>query len=184
MANIKDAKSPAELNQEAPKISSVAPDPHVLMYGTATPYIALFDDSSLPIINPLTGIPLGAYMSRFNYRFDEEKENEAVIVFDTGNPDTADIEEIQEGKTIYLQWGYIYPNGDYLSSNVHAVEIKEIDLNFNDQGTTLILKCKDSTSSLRESIPYKSNGTDWYTMVNFLDNGMGQERGIIIEMFE
>lgn len=183
-AKIKDKKALADKKVEAKQNNPPKPDPHVLVYGTATPYVALFDEGSMPVMNPLTNIPLGAYISRFNYKFDEENENQATLIFDTGNPDTVDIEAIQEGKTLYLQWGYIYPNGESKSSKVHAVEVKELGSTFNDQGTTLTLKCKDGTSSLREDVPYKSNGMDWYKMKNFLDDGLGQERGVIIEMFE
>ena len=45
-------------------------------------------------MNPLTGIPLGAYISTWSYRYDEEKENLATLTFDTGNPDTVDIADI------------------------------------------------------------------------------------------
>lgn len=185
MANVKDKKTPAEVSNESSKNKNIPkPDPHVLMYGTATPYVALFDGGQIPIINPLTNIYLGAYISKFDYKFDEEHENIATLVLDTGNPDSADIESIQEGQTIYIQWGYIYPDGSYKSSKVHAMVVKELDLKFHDRGTTLTIKCKDGVSSLREDIPYKSDGTDTYTMKSFMDDGFGQNRGIIIQMFE
>lgn len=38
------------------------------------PYLALFDFRGMPIMNPITGIPLGAYISTWNYRYDEEKK--------------------------------------------------------------------------------------------------------------
>ena len=34
-------------------------------YGTATPYLAIFNDMGIPVKNPLTGIPIGAYISNF-----------------------------------------------------------------------------------------------------------------------
>lgn len=37
-------------------------------------------------MNPITGIPLGAYISNWSYKYDEEKENLATITFDTGDP--------------------------------------------------------------------------------------------------
>ena len=36
------------------------PDPSILMEGTATPYLAIFSEDGVPVMNQLTGIPLGA----------------------------------------------------------------------------------------------------------------------------
>jgi HSP20 family molecular chaperone IbpA len=72
----------------------------ILYKGMGQPYLALFNFGGMPIMNPITGIPLGAYISTWSYRYDEEKENLATITFDTGNPDTVDIAEIQENQNI------------------------------------------------------------------------------------
>ena len=64
------------------------PNQSILYNGTATPYMALFDSGGMPIMNVITGIPLGAYISNWSYKYDEEKENLATITFDTGDPDT------------------------------------------------------------------------------------------------
>ena len=64
----------------------------ILYNGMGQPYLALFDFRGMPIMNQITGIPLGAYISTWNYRYDEEKENLATITFDTGDPDTVDID--------------------------------------------------------------------------------------------
>lgn len=68
----------------------------ILYKGTGTPYLAIFDNQGIPVMNPLTGIPLGAYISSWSYVYDEEKENLATITIDTGNPDTVDVEALQE----------------------------------------------------------------------------------------
>lgn len=96
------------------------PNQSILYNGTATPYMALFDSGGMPIMNVITGIPLGAYISNWSYKYDEEKENLATITFDTGDPDTVDIPELQEGSIIYLQWGYIYPDGQFISSPIEV----------------------------------------------------------------
>lgn len=46
----------------------------ILYNGMGQPYLALFDFRGMPIMNPITGIPLGAYISTWNYRYDEEKK--------------------------------------------------------------------------------------------------------------
>ena len=42
----------------------------ILYNGMGQPYLALFNFGGMPIMNPLTGIPLGAYISTWNYRYD------------------------------------------------------------------------------------------------------------------
>ena len=46
----------------------------ILYKGMGQPYLALFNFGGMPIMNPITGIPLGAYISTWSYRYDEEKE--------------------------------------------------------------------------------------------------------------
>ena len=41
----------------------------ILYNGMGQPYLALFDFRGMPIVNPITGIPLGAYISTWNYRY-------------------------------------------------------------------------------------------------------------------
>ena len=41
------------------------PNQPILYNGTATPYMALFNSGGMPIMNPITGIPLGAYISNW-----------------------------------------------------------------------------------------------------------------------
>lgn len=45
----------------------------ILYNGMGQPYLALFNFGGMPIMNPITGIPLGAYISTWSYRYDEEK---------------------------------------------------------------------------------------------------------------
>lgn len=182
MAEIKDRKSPAETSKK--KLNELKQEPSNLRNGTATPYIALFDQAGSPIINPLTGISLGAYVSKFNFVSGDQKEDNLNIIVDTGDPDTVDIPEIQEGKTLLVQWGYIYSDGSSHSSTVHSVEIKQIDVTFDDQGTHITIIAKDKVSDLRLSAPYRPIGEEGYTLKTFLDEGMGLNMGIIIELFE
>ena len=47
------------------------PNQSILYNGTATPYMALFDSGGMPIMNVITGIPLGAYISNWSYKYDD-----------------------------------------------------------------------------------------------------------------
>lgn len=180
MANIKEKpKKKEEVNATPLKKADVSN----LHHGTATPYIALFNYFLEPIMNPLTGIPLGAYMTRFAYNFDQESENVCEATFDTGDPATADIEELKEDNELGIQFGYIYADRTYKSSKLHYLKVKEVDCVFDDQGTHITIRMKDSVNDLRGSEPYKPAG-EGYTFKDFLDEGMGLMRGLIIEKFE
>lgn len=184
MANLKDKKSPASENTQASTKNDWKPELSNLMQGTATPYIALFNEAGDPVLNPITGIALGAYVTDFKFGSGDENEDALRLVIDTGDPNTVDIEEIQEGKSICVQWGYIYSDGSSKSSKVHVVEIKQLESVFDDQGTHIVISAKDSVSDLRMTAPYKPTGSEEYTLKDFLDEGMGLEKGIIIELFE
>jgi hypothetical protein len=103
----------------------------ILYKGTGTPYLAIFDNQGIPVMNPLTGIPLGAYISSWSYVYDEEKENLATITIDTGNPDTVDVEALQENRDIFLQWGYIFSDGTFVSSPAINIKVRDFDCIFD-----------------------------------------------------
>lgn len=166
------------------KETNTKPEPSILMDGTATPYLAIFSEEGMPVMNKLTGIPLGAYISQFQYKFDEEHENECIINFDTGNPDVVDQEDLQTGKTIWLQWGYIYPDGTSICNEPKAIKVKDFNCTFNDSGTHVALKCVDGTGDIRQELPLKADGSKEELMSTFLDNGCELDIGVIIEKFE
>lgn len=159
-----------------------------LQNNTAMPYLAVFGQDGMPVKNPLTGIPLGAYITSFSYRYDEEKENQASLVIDTGDPDTVDIRELQEGQTLLLQWGYIYADGSHRSSPVKSIKVKDLNCKFDNSGTHVTIKCIDGVSSLRHSPPHRPSSIDddgdgYSSMVDFMNRGCDRNIGIIIEDF-
>ena len=165
--------------------NGIAPvsDPPILLEGTGTPYLAIFNIMGMPVMNKLTGIPLGAYVSSFTYTFNEEKENEAIIVFDTGNPDTVDQEDLQVNCQIWLQWGYIFSDGTSICNEPRAVKIVDYNATFDDIGTHSTLKCKDGTSDMRKMLPLKAGGDPNEAMSKFLDEGCEMGMGVVIEKF-
>lgn len=156
----------------------------ILQNGIGQPYLALFDPMGMPIKNVLTGIPIGAYISSWSFQYDEESENLATIVIDVGNPDTVDIKELQENSTIYLQWGYIYSNGEFISSPVRTIKVRDLDCIFNDSGTHITLKCVDGTGDLRYFPPYSYSDLPQYTLSAMLEQGYYKSVGVIIEEFK
>ena len=158
-------------------------DPSILMEGTATPYLAIFSEDGIPVMNQLTGIPLGAYISQFQYKFDEEQENDGTLNFDVGNPDIVDQDDLQTNKTIWLQWGYIYPDGSSVCNKPKAIKVKDFNCTFDDTGTHVALKCIDGTGDIRLALPLKAGGDPKESMSSFLDNGCEIDIGVIIEKF-
>lgn len=159
-----------------------------LQRGVAMPYLALFGQDGMPVNNPITGIPLGVYITNFSYMYDEEKENQASLTIDTGDPDTVDITELQENSTLLLQWGYIYPDGSHKSSPIKSIKVKDLNCKFDSTGTHLTIKCIDGVSNLRHSPPHRPSSIDddsdgYSSMVDFLNRGCDRGIGIIIEEF-
>jgi hypothetical protein len=161
----------------------------MLYHGIAQPYLAIFDEEGIPVMNPLTGIPLGAYITSFYYKYDEEKENQASISFSTGNPDIVDAEALQKDKTVLFQWGYIFSNGDHISSPIKVVKVKDFNCKFDSSGTTASVIFIDSTVEQRYLPPHKPSAEDddedgYSSMVDFMERGCDHGLGIIIEKFE
>ena len=172
MANIKEQKV------------TTKSDPSILLKGTATPYLAIFSEEGMPIMNQITGIPLGAYISRFQFKYSEEEENLATLTFECGNPDIVDQEDLGENKIIILQWGYIYADGTAVCNKPKAVKIQDFNCTFDDSGTHASILCRDSTADIRYALPLKAGGFESENMSNFLDNGCELDIGVVIEKFE
>ena len=156
-------------------------------YIPAQPYLAIFDVNNVPILNPLTGIPLGAYITKFNFKYIEGKENQATFTIESGNPDTTAIQELQPGKVIHLQWGYIYPTGKTISSPVRSIKIQDHNAVFDSQGTHITLKCVDSIVALRGLPGFTPTGEEedakGLSMVDFMNKGCNVGLGIVIQKY-
>ena len=137
----------------------------ILYKGMGQPYLALFNFRGMPIMNPITGIPLGAYISTWSYRYD-------------------DIAEIQENQNICLQWGYIYPDGQFISGPIKIIKVREFEAVFDSTGTHVTIKCIDSSGDLRYQPAYVHSDMEGYKLSTYLDNGCGNATGVIIEIFQ
>lgn len=155
----------------------------ILHHGTATPYLAIFNEIGMPVNNSSTGFPLGAYIHNFSYKTDESKENLCTVILTTGDPTSVDNEDIQEGKTLMLQWGYIYPDASSISSPLLIVKIRDMDITFDDQGTKITLKCVDRSAKIRQIPIWVPKPDSPKTVKDFMDEGLGCGMGIVIEKF-
>lgn len=155
----------------------------VLYHGTATPYLAIFSEVGTPLLHPITGVPLGAYISQFQYKYDEEKHNECTITFDCGDPDVVDEKSFPKDMKLFVQWGYIYSDSSSVSSEAKALKVRDYDVEFDDQGVHSTLVCLDIKADLLSSPPVKPNGDENKTLDHYLENGCDLEIPVIIEAF-
>lgn len=155
----------------------------ILYHGTATPYLAIFSEVGTPVIHPITGVPLGAYISQFQYKYDEEKHNECTITFDCGDPDVVSEKSFPTNMKIFVQWGYIFSDGTSVSSEAKALKVRDYNVDFDDQGVHSTLVCLDIKADLLLSLPVKPNGDENKTLDKFLENGCDLEMPVIIEAF-
>lgn len=156
----------------------------ILHHGTATPYVAIFSELGTPLLHPLTGVPIGAYISQFQYKYDEERLNESTITFDCGDPDVVDEHTFPVGMKLFVQWGYIYSDGTSVSSEAKSLKVRDYNVDFDDQGVHSSLVCLDIKADLLLSLPVKPNDDENKTLDKFLENGCGLDIPVIIEAFQ
>lgn len=168
------------------------PGKPTLYHGTGTPYIALFDTQARPILNSITGLPLGYYVDDFSYTFQEANStrrrtqfpgNECKIVIKFGDPDVVDIEPLQKNATFIIQFGYVFSDGTFRSSAPISVMVRQVDTIFNEEGITTTILTKDGTDVLRYFPPY-SPQSDSDTLLDYLEKGCGIGAGVLIKKFK
>lgn len=156
----------------------------ILYRGMGAPYVALFDEIGKPVINALTGLPIGAYIDKFSYKTEEGEENLCTLEISTGNPATVDDESLQEGSTLIIQWGYIFPDASSSSGEPVSLKIRDVDILFSDQGTKMTLKCVDKSAKIRQVPIWVPTPEEETSLKDYMDNGLGCNMGIVIERFE
>lgn len=144
--------------------------------GTGTPYVAVFGIGDLPIIDPISKLPLGMLITNFFYQYDEEKGNTCEITFETDNPDIIDIPTLKPKMPLKIQWGYIYPNGNAKSGPIKRMVIDDIEGKWNESGITYIIKCTTPIAILKDKKAQLFNRA----MADFIINSMAGQFAIEI----
>lgn len=176
-------------NKEVVKSTLIPTSYPVMNTGIAMPYVALFNFAQLPIFNPVTNRPLGAYITKFSFKYEVDEDTEANIEIMVGNYQVVDIPDIQEKMLLFIQWGYIYSEGRSFSHKPKIVKIEEVDYTFDDRGTQIRIKAKALTKDINFVSPvinptYRSVDDGIQNMVQAMDNGFGKGIGIIIRKFK
>lgn len=172
-------------NRDVVKDANVRATYPMMNAGIAMPYLAIFNAAGIPIYNPHTKRPLGTNITQFSYKYEVEKDTEANLDIQVAHYSVVDLTDIQEKAIIYLQWGYIYPEGRTVSSKPKKLQIKEAEYTFDSQGTNIKLKCKALTFELTHMPQYvPNNPEDGRKFSQWLDDGLDKAMGIIIRKFK
>ena len=180
MAEVKNKATGKENDQKPKELRSQG---HILYNGTGTPYLAIFHDDQSPIIESNSGLPISVYISSFTYKLDQEQENECKFTIDTGNPDTVDVSGIKSGEEVLVQYGYVFSDGSFESSKTYSLQVKSLDVTFDQTGTHINVLLKDKTSDLRKMPPFRLSSEN-YTFRHFMDDGFAVGQPIVIEKYE
>lgn len=123
--------------------------PTILQNGTGTPYLAIFNGQGQPIIDPKNNLPIGMFMTSFEYIYDEEDVDGGSFNIDTDNPDLAALEALDYYRPLILQWGYIYPSNQAYIGPLRKVMITGREVNFNETGTHITIQFSDASVILK-----------------------------------
>lgn len=143
--------------------------PSILPNGTGTPYLAIFGVSGSPIMDTTKDLPIGMFVTSFEYQYIEEKSDKGQFVIVTDNTEIVVHPELDYKMGLQLQWGWILPNGDIISGPVRKVVITEHKVQFSPSGVEFTIKFSDSTYVL-DTIPatyenQEKGGKEWYRKV-------------------
>ena len=123
----------------------------MLPKGFATPYIAIFNSQLSVIRDPDNNLPIGTFVTHFEYTYDEEKVDKGKIEIETNNPDLVALTELSYGQGLQLQWGYIYADGTGYYSPVRKVIITNTNITFGQSGVKVTIEFSDSSILLKSA---------------------------------
>lgn len=157
-------------------MANVLPDsPTVLQNGTGTPYLAIFNGSQQPIMDFKNNLPIGVFVTSFEYSYIEEDCDEGKIVIETDNPDLVALDELDYYRPLQLQWGYIFPSKLTYVGPIRKVMITGREVTFDESGTHITLTVSDASVILKNtSAKYFNTGGFVEYLTDILNgNGIG-----------
>lgn len=128
---------------------NIPDSPTILQNGTGTPYLGIFNGSAQPIIDPKNKLPIGVFVTSFEYVYDEEDCDEGRITIETDNPDLVALNDLGYYRPLQLQWGYIFPSQMTYQGPVRKVMITGREVTFNETGTHITLMFSDASVILK-----------------------------------
>lgn len=145
---------------------------NLLSTGTGATYLAIFDGMGNSIIDDKYGVPIGVFVTTFNYNYTSEGPDEAEFTLETDNPDISSNDKLRYLMPIKLQWGYVTPDGQVISSPVRAVVVKDHSISFTPDGVKLVVQLSDASFITQaSSATYQNQEKDLQTYVTSLLQG-------------
>ena len=146
----------------------------VLLDGTGTPYLAVFNNLGEPIVDSSSGLPIGMLMTDFEYNYNEEKSDVGEFTLETDNPDLISHPALDFYMGLMLQWGWIYPNGGFYCSPVRQVVITEHKVDFTETGVKIRITFSDSSVLLKnQPADYYNSAAGFEAYVKDMLKGVG-----------
>lgn len=143
--------------------TNIPDSPTILQNGTGTPYLAIFNGSQQPIIDPKNNLPIGVFVTSFEYSYIEEDCDEGTILIETDNPDIVTLEDLDYYRPLQLQWGYIFPSNVTYRGPIRKVMITGREVTFDETGVHVTLTVSDA------SVILKNIGAQYFNTSGFVE---------------
>lgn len=151
----------------------------MLPKGFGMPFVKVTDSKNQIILDPITKLPLGTFITQFDYVYREEDDDECNISLTVNNPDIADIPALREQQYLTVQWGYVLDDSNYIPSSARRVMVRDVDIRFSMQGVVITLRCTDGASLLKQKQLSKNKDDNF---VDWIQQALGNYRfGTFIE---
>lgn len=110
-------------------------------------------------------IALGQMITKFNYKFDEENDDECCFTIQCVRTDQLNHPEFRTDNILKVRWGYILSNGKLLQSAVRKVAIRELRPTYKADSIELEIQCTDLVAYLKRqrenNVSASDNFIDW-----------------------
>lgn len=93
--------------------------------------------------------PISKYLTNFSYTYNEEQDDECKLTFRFINNRTLDLPFFNQDVTFEIDWGYVSTGGLIIKSPRRLIAIRDIDVNYENEGCKVTLMCTDLVSYLK-----------------------------------
>lgn len=155
------------METESNKVKPMQDTRSMLPDGAGTPYVAIFDGTEAPIIDPLSGLNIGALVNSFEYNYQEDDADDGKFTVQCNNPNLVAHPKLADNMTLNLQWGWIYPDGSIYYGPLRSVMVTDREVKFGRDGTELTIEFSSAGSILKNEPSRMPNG-DTDTMLMWI----------------